>query len=155
MDQTISGGHAVAFLTLLCTFHVFQVMYRNTIRLFVKKNNSEVNGRLQEVHQTEKEDKTKGGESDADTNDERKLKDESLESLTARKEIDFQSTKYNLDQNTTSLVGSNAMENDLGDGSQWRCVCKDGFLPPGLLKSFGMMESMIRTSTGQCYHKTS
>jgi hypothetical protein len=40
------------------------------------------------------------------------------------------------------------------DGETWRCVCETGFLPPGLLKSFGGMESMIRMSTGQCYHKT-
>mmetsp|Transcript_13222 Transcript_13222/g.24829 ORF Transcript_13222/g.24829 Transcript_13222/m.24829 type:complete len:206 (+) Transcript_13222:24-641(+) len=44
----------------------------------------------------------------------------------------------------------NASKND----EQWRCVCETGFLPPGLLKSFGGMESVIRMSTGQCYHKT-
>jgi hypothetical protein len=38
--------------------------------------------------------------------------------------------------------------------SEWRCVCETGFLPPGLLKSFGGMEAMVRMSTGQCYHKT-
>jgi len=40
------------------------------------------------------------------------------------------------------------------DGDNWRCVCETGFLPPGLLKSFGGMEAMVRMSTGQCYHKT-
>ena len=39
------------------------------------------------------------------------------------------------------------------DGNNWRCVCETGFLPPGLLKSFGGMESVVRMSTGQCYHK--
>ena len=38
--------------------------------------------------------------------------------------------------------------------SEWRCVCETGFLPPGLLKSFGGMEAMVRMSAGQCYHKT-
>jgi hypothetical protein len=39
------------------------------------------------------------------------------------------------------------------NGDNWRCVCETGFLPPGLLKSFGGMESVLRMSTGQCYHK--
>jgi len=39
------------------------------------------------------------------------------------------------------------------DGENWRCVCETGFLPPGLLKSFGGMEAVVRMSTGQCYHK--
>ena len=37
--------------------------------------------------------------------------------------------------------------------SNWRCACESGFLPPGLLKSFGGAEAVIRMSTGQCYHK--
>jgi hypothetical protein len=37
--------------------------------------------------------------------------------------------------------------------SNWRCACEGGFLPPGLLKSFGGAEAVIRMSTGQCYHK--
>lgn len=36
---------------------------------------------------------------------------------------------------------------------QWRCACEGGFLPPGLLKSFGGAEAMMRLGTGQCYHK--
>ena len=35
----------------------------------------------------------------------------------------------------------------------WRCVCENGFLPPGLLKSFGSAEAIVRLGTGQCYHK--
>jgi hypothetical protein len=35
----------------------------------------------------------------------------------------------------------------------WRCVCQEGFLPPGLLKSFGTAEAMVKLGTGQCYHK--
>jgi hypothetical protein len=36
---------------------------------------------------------------------------------------------------------------------QWRCACEGGFLPPGLLKSFGAAEAVMRLGTGQCYHK--
>lgn len=43
---------------------------------------------------------------------------------------------------------------DIPKSDNWRCVCETGFLPPGLLKSFGGMEAMVRMSTGQCYHKT-
>jgi hypothetical protein len=46
------------------------------------------------------------------------------------------------------------IETDLDDNLKWRCVCEQGFLPPGMLKSFSGMESMLRTSTGKCYHKT-
>jgi hypothetical protein len=46
------------------------------------------------------------------------------------------------------------IETDLDDIMKWRCVCEQGFLPPGMLKSFSGMESILRTSTGKCYHKT-
>mmetsp|Transcript_16842 Transcript_16842/g.19259 ORF Transcript_16842/g.19259 Transcript_16842/m.19259 type:complete len:181 (-) Transcript_16842:146-688(-) len=39
------------------------------------------------------------------------------------------------------------------DNKKWRCACENGFLPPGLLQSFGGVESMMRMGTGQCYHK--
>mmetsp|Transcript_20844 Transcript_20844/g.30853 ORF Transcript_20844/g.30853 Transcript_20844/m.30853 type:complete len:123 (+) Transcript_20844:261-629(+) len=41
------------------------------------------------------------------------------------------------------------------DNFGWKCACEGGFLPPGLLKSFGNAESVIRLGTGQCYHKQS
>ncbi len=41
------------------------------------------------------------------------------------------------------------------DKNNWRCACQDGFLPPGLLKSFGGAEAMMRLGMGQCYHKQS
>lgn len=47
----------------------------------------------------------------------------------------------------TSRIDSN------NDNISWKCACEGGFLPPGLLKSFGNAESVIRLGTGQCYHK--
>jgi hypothetical protein len=44
-------------------------------------------------------------------------------------------------------------ETATSSASNWRCACESGFLPPGLLKSFGGAEAVIRMSTGQCYHK--
>lgn len=35
----------------------------------------------------------------------------------------------------------------------WRCPCENSLLPPGLQKSFGMAEAMLRMGAGQCYHK--
>jgi len=35
----------------------------------------------------------------------------------------------------------------------WRCACEGGFLPPGLLKTFGNMESVYKMGIGNCYHK--
>lgn len=39
------------------------------------------------------------------------------------------------------------------NNNTWRCACEGGFLPPGMLKSFGTAEAMMRLGTGQCYHK--
>ena len=44
-------------------------------------------------------------------------------------------------------------ENLFQMNNQWRCACEGGFLPPGMLKSFGGAEAMMRLGTGQCYHK--
>jgi hypothetical protein len=33
--------------------------------------------------------------------------------------------------------------------NNWRCVCEQGFLPPGM---FGNAEAVLRMGTGQCYH---
>lgn len=53
--------------------------------------------------------------------------------------------------------GDNDDDNDEDDlfkmNDQWRCACEGGFLPPGMLKSFGGAEAMMRLGTGQCYHK--
>jgi hypothetical protein len=54
--------------------------------------------------------------------------------------------------NNPSSTSDLTADEDTNEG--WRCVCETGFLPPGLLKSFGGMEAMVRMSTGQCYHKT-
>ena len=39
------------------------------------------------------------------------------------------------------------------DDTTWRCPCENGFLPPGIFKSFGSAEAMFRMGTGQYYHK--
>lgn len=62
---------------------------------------------------------------------------------------------------STSSIGNKGikkkMNNDeamsISDNNSWRCACENGFLPPGLLKSFGGVEAMIRMGSGQCYHK--
>ena len=53
----------------------------------------------------------------------------------------------NEDDNDDDLFAMN--DNNTG----WRCACENGFLPPGMLKSFGSAEAMMRLGTGQCYHK--
>ena len=39
------------------------------------------------------------------------------------------------------------------NNNKWRCACEGGFLPPGLLKTFGGAEAVLRLGSGQCYHK--
>ena len=44
--------------------------------------------------------------------------------------------------------------NITSNNNNWRCACEGGFLPPGMLKSFGGAEAMLRFGAGQCYqHK--
>ena len=48
-------------------------------------------------------------------------------------------------------------EDDLStttNNNTWRCACENGFLPPGLLKTFGGAEAVMRMGMGQCYHKS-
>jgi len=42
---------------------------------------------------------------------------------------------------------------DLSSNNNWRCACEGGFLPPGLVQTFGGAEAVMRMSAGQCYHK--
>jgi biopolymer transport protein ExbD len=64
--------------------------------------------------------------------------------------------------NTEEATNENSNSTDVTDvtdmfqqnnTNNWRCACEGGFLPPGMLKSFGSAEAMIRLGTGQCYHK--
>ena len=49
--------------------------------------------------------------------------------------------------------GKDTMEDSINDDNKWRCACENGFLPPGLLKTFGGAEAVMRLGYGQCYHK--
>ncbi len=83
-----------------------------------------------------------------------------FEESEGNKEAGSEVTKTNNhDDNDISANNENSKNNDdqdeniLSDNNTWRCACESGFLPPGLLKSFGGMEAMMRMGTGQCYHK--
>jgi hypothetical protein len=53
-----------------------------------------------------------------------------------------------------SIPGNNNEEVDsFVSNNTWKCACQNGFLPPGMLKTFGSAEAMMRLGTGQCYHK--
>jgi hypothetical protein len=60
-------------------------------------------------------------------------------------------------QTATGSTVANANEpspaDSINDGNNWRCACEGGFLPPGLLKTFGGAEAVMRLGSGQCYHK--
>lgn len=58
------------------------------------------------------------------------------------------------DPDTSATEPESPPEEDLLASSEWRCVCETGFLPPGMLQSFGGAEAVLRMSAGQCYHKT-
>jgi hypothetical protein len=46
-----------------------------------------------------------------------------------------------------------SMSGELSVKNNWRCACEGGFLPPGLLKTFGGVESVYKMGIGDCYHK--
>lgn len=50
-------------------------------------------------------------------------------------------------------ANTEATETPTESDNNWRCACEGGFLPPGMLKSFGGAEAVMRLGTGQCYHK--
>jgi hypothetical protein len=61
-------------------------------------------------------------------------------------------------QDSAKKSGKTYDDNDkdlfaMDDKSNWRCICDSGFLPPGMLKTFGSAEAVMRLGTGQCYHK--
>jgi len=37
--------------------------------------------------------------------------------------------------------------------NNWKCACEFGFLPAGMLKTFGNAEAIAKLGIGQCYHK--
>jgi len=60
------------------------------------------------------------------------------------------STKCIVIDKVPSVETDNGSEDE---SNNWRCVCEVGFLPPGLLRSFGGAEAMFKMGAGQCYHK--
>jgi hypothetical protein len=72
------------------------------------------------------------------------LSNEANETLKNKETKEKDNTDDNNDESEENLFQMN---------DQWRCACEGGFLPPGLLKSFGGAEAMMRLGTGQCYHK--
>mmetsp|Transcript_32908 Transcript_32908/g.68727 ORF Transcript_32908/g.68727 Transcript_32908/m.68727 type:complete len:176 (+) Transcript_32908:62-589(+) len=53
----------------------------------------------------------------------------------------------------TSIKKATTIQNVQGRNRLWKCSCELGFLPSGLLKTFGNAEAIVRLGTGQCYHK--
>ena len=45
-----------------------------------------------------------------------------------------------------------SIDGDEKKAAAWRCACEGGFLPPGLLKSFGGAQAVLKLGIGQCYH---
>ena len=54
---------------------------------------------------------------------------------------------FKMNDGSTKKTGSNNNNNN------WRCACEFGFLPAGMLKTFGNAEAIAKLGIGQCYHK--
>jgi len=72
--------------------------------------------------------------------------DENVSSMTARNNSGEATTKDDYDEIMSGYSKKNSNNN-------WRCACEGGLFTPGMLKSFGSAEAMIRLGTGECYHK--
>lgn len=59
------------------------------------------------------------------------------------------------DERSYSVFNSGHEQEQETSDNAWRCVCENGFLPPGMLKSFTSFEAVTRMSAGNCYHKAS
>jgi beta-glucosidase/6-phospho-beta-glucosidase/beta-galactosidase len=74
--------------------------------------------------------------------------------LEVHKEGDFPKfRKEEEEEEEEEEVEKEEEEEITSSASNWRCACEEGFLPPGLLKSFGGAEAVIKMVSGQCYHK--
>jgi hypothetical protein len=91
---------------------------------------------------------------------------ETDETLNKKQETDETRNRASADapetRNTEETTNENSNSTDVTDvtdmfqqnnTNNWRCACEGGFLPPGMLKTFGSAEAMMRLGTGQCYHK--
>ena len=64
------------------------------------------------------------------------------------------SSKTNVEESIHNQARVTSGIFDVPDTNKWRCACEGGFLPPGLLKTFGRAESVYKMGVGDCYHKT-
>jgi hypothetical protein len=91
---------------------------------------------------------------DDDDDDDTKVASAKMEEPTDEKDDSSQKSSTNDTSSDDKADDDDDDEEDLFKmNDQWRCACEGGFLPPGMLKSFGAAESMMRLGTGQCYHK--
>lgn len=61
--------------------------------------------------------------------------------------------QVSLPNSNTDVEEEEEAEDLYKTNDKWRCACQNGFLPAGMLKTFGGAEAMMRLGTGQCYHK--
>jgi hypothetical protein len=72
----------------------------------------------------------------------------------------FPRTKYCIfidddpaEENGNNTDNSSLVTEEEIPNSRFQCSCAAGFLPRGILKTFGSAEAIMRLGSGQCYHK--
>jgi hypothetical protein len=159
MDQTGDGSLILLLLAIIVAFYSVQILLRIHRHC---SGGDEANGKDTMHYQG---DKSGDKEHEKDTSSE-VVRSSNVHSDNATFQMikrDKESVHHRM--NDTSIPHSKmqsqtefpteeeAIKTDVRDSLKWRCVCEQGFLPPGMLQSFSGMESMVRTSTGKCYHK--
>jgi len=118
---------------------------------------AERNDDARETEKSEQDDRTGTGRSQQQEDDDATLRN--VAQYKEREDDDGQeksnvSIDTSLSHEVVNGDGNDEEESiDDSNSNTWRCSCESGFLPPGLLKTFGGAEAMMRLGTGQCYHK--
>jgi hypothetical protein len=141
MDHTGDGSLIVLLLAIIVAFYLVQILLRIHRHC---SGGDEANAKDIMHYQ---------GEKSGDNEHEQDASSEVVRSSNVHSgNATFQMIKMQLQ--TEFPTEEEAIKIDVRDSLKWRCVCEQGFLPPGMLQSFSGMEAMVRTSTGKCYHKT-
>lgn len=80
------------------------------------------------------------------------------ESESSKNNETISNTSKDTETNSSETQNSSTSDKEddnrtVGKGRVWKCACELGFLPAGMLKTFGNAEAIVRLGVGQCYHK--
>lgn len=151
MGHSADGSLILLLLLMIVASYCIQILFR-VQRYFSREIEANVKNITVNLEQDAASEAVRTS-NECDHSDDAKFRINNDKKIADQRLIDtsIADSKIKLD---SQVPVEEVIETDLDENLKWRCVCEQGFLPPGMLKSFSGMESMLRTSTGKCYHKT-